>query len=106
MRNVRVDAAHEVHIASFIVQHRAESAIALAEHLRMSEGAELAIAGEFRSIVLCEGENQHALVDRIDELRAIPGVINVTLVYHHAEPGDALDAPLATPAGAPNDDTP
>ena len=33
-----------------------------------------------------------ALMDRVDQLRAVPGVLNVLLVYHHAEPRDALEA--------------
>lgn len=102
MRNVRVRLVHdELHITSVIVQHRAEAAAALAAHVAdMSPALELAIPGEHRSIVLCEGESQHAIVERLDALRAIPGVLNVTLVYHHAEPREALDTPMAGP-GAP-----
>ena len=82
----------ELHIASFVVQHRPDAAQALAAKIRESGDMELAREGEFRSIVLCECENQYAILDRIDELRAIPGVLNVLLVYHHAEPREALEA--------------
>ena len=84
----------ELHIASFVVQHRPEAAGALAVMIRGSGDMELAREGEFRSIVLCECENQYAILDRIDELRAIAGVLNVLLVYHHAEPREALEAPV------------
>ena len=58
-------------------------------------GRRLAIAGGFRSVVLCECADQHAIVDRVDALRALPGVLNVSLVYHYAEPREALDAAVS-----------
>lgn len=98
MRNVRVrPASAELHIASFVVQHRPEAAAALAQRLASAAGMELARRGDTRSVVLCEGEDQYAILDRIEELRALPGVLNATLVYHHAEPREALEAPLPTP---------
>lgn len=92
----------EIHIASFVIQHRAEAAALLAEHIASSPDLELARTESIRSIVLCECANQYAIVDLIDTLRALPGVLNVSLVYHHAEPRAALDEPLPTfdPAGA------
>lgn len=101
MRNVHVDPrTTELHIASFVVQHRTEAAGALAGHIAGAAQLELAIPGDVRSVVLCEGADQYEILDRIEALRAIPGVLNVTLVYHHAEPREALDAPAATEAGA------
>ena len=101
MRNVDVRTGRdELHIASFVVQHRAEAMPALAAHVAATAGMELSLPGEVRSVVLCEGENQYELIDRIEGLRAIDGVINATLVYHHAEPPEALDAPVQAQAGA------
>lgn len=101
MRNVRVrTASSEWHITSFVVQHRANAGDAIATHILEVPDMELAVPGDVRSVVVCEGENQYEIIDRIDELRAIEGVINVTLVYHHAEPREALDAALETEAGA------
>ncbi len=88
--------ATEVHIASFVVQHRDEAAPALATWIADSDDMELARSEGTRSIVLCECADQYALLDRIEALRAVPGVLNVLLVYHHAEPGEALDAPMPT----------
>lgn len=92
----------DVHIASFVVQHRAEAADAMAAHIAASDDMELALRGEFRSVVLCECDNQYAVLDRVEALRALPGVLNVSLVYHHAEPGESLDAPVSSvpPSGA------
>lgn len=88
---------NELHIASFVVQHRREAAAALAAHVAACADLELARTGGFRSIVLCECEDQYAVLDRIDALRAMPGVLNVLLVYHHAEPREALEAPIGQP---------
>jgi len=96
----RVDVATEpaaqgdVHIASLVVQHRAEAADAIDAHIAAHEELELALRADIRSVVLCECADQYAVLDRIDALRALPGVLNVALVYHHAEPREALDAPL------------
>ncbi|UNK50876.1 chaperone NapD [Lysobacter sp. S4-A87] len=88
--------ANEIHIASFVVQHRDDAAAALATWIAASVDMELARSEGTRSIVLCECADQYALLDRIEALRAVPGVLNVLLVYHHAEPGEALDTPMPT----------
>lgn len=90
-------AVAELHIASFVVQHRHEAAEALAAAVAAHGDLDLARGGDFRSIVLCESDDQYALVDRMETLRALPGVLNVALVYHHAEPREALDAPMPAP---------
>ena len=90
----RGDEQRDVHIASFVVQHRVEAAEAIDAYIASSEALELAVRVETRSVVLCECADQYAVLDRVDALRALPGVLNVALVYHHAEPREALDAPL------------
>ena len=47
-----------------------------------------------RSVVLCESADRHAVMDRVDQFKEVPGVLNVLLVYHHAEPAHALDEAL------------
>ncbi|AKC86337.1 chaperone NapD [Pseudoxanthomonas suwonensis] len=93
----------EVHIASFVVQHREDAAVALAAAVSVHPDLELAVPGPTRSVVLCESADRHAVMDRVDQLKDVPGVLNVLLVYHHAEPGHALDEPLPTAnaSGAP-----
>jgi nitrate reductase NapD len=93
-------ARDEVHIASFVVQHRAEAAATLVSHIEAAGDLELAIPGEARSVVLCECADQYAILQSIDALRALPGVLNVSLVYHHAEPREALDAPVSPVSGS------
>jgi len=89
----------EVHIASFVVQHRPGAGPALAQMIAAHADLELAIPGETRSVVLCESADRHAVMDRVDQFKEVAGVLNVLLVYHHAEPAEALDEPLS-PANA------
>lgn len=89
-----------LHIASFVVQHRLEAVAALARAVAASPGVELVRSAGTRSIVICETADQHALIDRIEALRGVAGVLNVALVYHHAEPRAELDAELAPRTGA------
>ncbi len=84
----------EVHIASFVVQHREGAGPALAAMIAAHADLELAVPGDTRSVVLCESADRHAVMDRVDQFKVVPGVLNVLLVYHHAEPGHALDEPL------------
>lgn len=83
-----------VHVASFVVQHRADATAALARAVAASPGVELVRSAGTRSIVICETADSQALIDHVEALRTVAGVINVALVYHHAEPRAALDAVL------------
>ncbi len=87
----------EVHIASFVVQHRQDAADLLARHVAGHDELTLALRGPTRSVVLCESAGRHAVMDRVESLNELPGVLNVLLVYHHAEPGSALDAEMPLP---------
>lgn len=89
-------AQRDVHIASLVVQHRTEAADVIDAHIAANADLDLAVRADTRSVVLCECADQYAVLDRIDALRALPGVLNVALVYHHAEPREALDAPART----------
>ena len=94
MNRQRPDA--DVHIASFVIQHRDTAADALAAMIGEHDDLDLALRGGTRSVVICESADRHAVMDRVDQLQAVPGVLNVLLVYHHAEPAHALDEPLPT----------
>ena len=85
----------EVHIASFVVQHREDAGAALAAMVAEHADLELAVPGPTRSVVLCESADRHAVMDRIDQLKEVAGVLNVLLVHHHAESRQALDEPLS-----------
>lgn len=91
-------ASREVHITSLIVQ---------SEPLRVQQTArsidEMPNADVHRSedtgkvVVLLETESLGDVTDRVDAIRRMPGVINVTLVYHQIEDAALLDQPVAFP---------
>jgi periplasmic nitrate reductase NapD len=84
-----------LHIASFVVQHRASAGAAIDRALDKAGRSELAAREGSRSVILCEGDSERELVERMDALRDIDGVFSVSLVYHHAEPPESLLEELA-----------
>jgi periplasmic nitrate reductase NapD len=74
-----------LHIASFVIQHRPEAAAALDAAIEHLPCIELMLRQGSRSVVLCEAENEHLLMEQVDVLRGIEGVMGVSLVHHHAE---------------------
>jgi periplasmic nitrate reductase NapD len=81
----------ERHISSLLVLHRPDAAPVLEAFAHRCEELEIAARAESRCVVLCETDHQRALLDVIDALDALPGVINVSLIYHHAESREAMD---------------
>lgn len=90
---------NEVHIASFVVSHRPEAAGAIERLAAASPELEIAAREAARCIVLHESSGTRDLLASMDAIQALPGVINVSLVYHHAEPRAAL-AQVLTPEDA------
>lgn len=86
----------EQHISSLVVLHRPESAAIVREFTAIHDALTIAAEGDSRCVLLCETDNQRAIVNHIDALALLPGVINVSLVYHHVEPADELDKPAMT----------
>ncbi len=74
-----------LHIASFVVHHRPEAAARVDAALASLAGTELALREGGRSVVLCEDEDERGLLDRIEALTRVDGVLSVCLVHHHAE---------------------
>ncbi len=66
----------EIHIASFVIQHREGAGPALAAAVAMLPDLELAIAGPTRSVVLCESADGRAALDRIEQLKDVAGEIH------------------------------
>lgn len=85
----------ELHISSLFIQHRVDALPGLRKFIEARPELELALNEGIRSIVLCETDDQRALMDHIDAMRGMAGVLNVSLIYHHAEPRDALEQPIA-----------
>jgi periplasmic nitrate reductase NapD len=84
-----------LHIASFVVQHRADCADSLDRAIAAAGNIELAAREGSRSVLLCEGDSERELVQRVEALRDVDGVFSVSLIYHQAEPRDTLLQELA-----------
>ena len=84
----------EQHISSLVLLHRHEALPAIRALVEAQAGLEIAAHGDCRCVVLCETADQRALMDHIDALQALPGVLNVSLIYHHVESLSELDEPM------------
>ncbi len=81
----------ELHIASFIVRARADAAAEVARRITSLEGAEVHAVEGGKIIVVVEAPSEHGLADRMDDLRELPDVLMVNLVYHHADSQPELE---------------
>lgn len=81
----------EWHIASFIVTARPERIAAVIDAALKLPQTELAAQDGSKLVLVLEGEHRGELMDRVDTLRDLEGVITVNLVYHHAEDKNALE---------------
>jgi nitrate reductase NapD len=83
---------HESHISSLIVFCKAETYKAVEEALTAQ--ANIDIHGSDKKgkfVVVTEAKHQGIILDRIDLICAIEGVINTSLVYHQVAASDELD---------------
>ena len=88
----------EHHISSLVVLHRPDAASTLSAFVEGHDALDIAVQGECRCVVVCETDNQRAVMDHIDALQVLPGVINVSLIYHHVEPAAVMDELVSTGA--------
>lgn len=86
----------EQHISSLVVLHRREALAALQAWINAHAELDIAASGDCRCVVLCETDNQRAVMDHIEALQMLPGILNVSLIYHHAESRAELDEPMVT----------
>ncbi|RDI98109.1 nitrate reductase formation protein NapD [Dyella solisilvae] len=84
----------EQHISSLVVLHRPDALRAVQSFARAHPSLQIAAHGDCRCVVLCETDDQRAVMDLIDGMGDLPGVISVSLIYHHAESPEELDEPV------------
>ena len=78
--------ADECHISSLLIHARPERADVIAMRIGQLPGAEVqpsGVAGKL--IVTLETATTAEIVDRLDVIHDLAGVISATLVYHHWE---------------------
>jgi nitrate reductase NapD len=77
----------EVHISSLIVHCRPERASAVARHLRGLAGVGVHGGVEAgKLVVTLETATEAEVIERLNAIQTLDGVLAATLVYHHHEP--------------------
>ena len=86
------DVTEESHISSFIVLCQAEKNQAVEQALQAQADIEVHGSDEKgKFVVVTEAKHQGIIMDRIDLITAIEGVINTSMVYHQVAALDELD---------------
>ncbi|MFZ5551284.1 MAG: chaperone NapD [Pseudomonadota bacterium] len=81
----------ELHIAGVLVHLQPAALDALQRTVGTIDGAEVyQHTPDGRAVLVLEAPSAAALLDTLDTIRALPGVLNVSLAYQHAEPLSAM----------------
>lgn len=76
----------ELHIASCVARVRPEALVSAIERIEAVIGCAVSARDVIgKVVVVLEGASTGALLDQMDQIRNIPGVLNVEMVYQHAE---------------------
>lgn len=92
----------EIHIAGILVQARLGCEPAVAASLSALPQTEVyAASAAGKLVAVCEGGNSGEILSLIDRMRALPGVIDVALVYQHAENATAMEEEIGHESDPP-----
>ncbi|MCK0506003.1 chaperone NapD [Aromatoleum anaerobium] len=91
----------EVHIAGILVQARAERVASVTEAIRALPGLDVPAVAAGRLVVVSECASAAGTLALIDCIRALPGVLNVALVYQHAESAGAMEEEVSDETDPP-----
>ena len=76
----------ELHIASCVARVRPEALDTAITKIEAAIGSAISARDAIGKVVIVlEGASTGALLDQMDQIRKIPGVLNVEMVYQHAE---------------------
>lgn len=72
-----------LHIASFIVHARPEQLDAVLANLRLLDDLDVhQHSPQGKVVVVIEAVDEKLILQRIDQVNALPGVLNAALIYH------------------------
>ena len=92
----------EVHVAGVLVQARPGRAGAVAAAVSGLPNAEVRAIGEAgKLVVVCEGASGADVLALIGRIRDLPGVVDVALVYQHAESAAAMEEEIGDETDPP-----
>ncbi|WP_299797614.1 chaperone NapD [uncultured Shewanella sp.] len=79
--------SQEYHVTSLVV-HAAPKAISQIEtKIRALNGADIhAVTDEGKFVITLEGVTQASILDNVEAINALEGVLNSSLIYHQVEP--------------------
>lgn len=81
-----IDAPTDLHIASCVARIRPEAMDAAISKIEAVIGCPISARGSNgKVIVLIEDNSTSALLDQMEKIRVIAGVLNIEMVYQHAE---------------------
>jgi periplasmic nitrate reductase NapD len=82
----------EIHISSLLVHSRPDRARAVAGVLRGMAGVEVhGGIEEGKLVVTLETASEGEVVERLNRIQTLDGVLAATLVFHHFEPAQGRD---------------
>lgn len=80
--------AAPVHISSLLVTAKPELMAAVAEAIAREPAAEVAMTDPAGKIVVAmETDSEQAIVDALDRIQVLEGVVSAALVYHQMDEG-------------------
>ena len=95
---MKPEALPEWHVASLVVRHHPDATAALASAIADMPGLDLALQEDTCMVLVQESDGTRGLMESIDLLQALPGVVTVNLVYHHVERHEPSgDTPASDP---------
>ena len=72
-----------LHIASLLVHARPELLAAVKANLRLLPGLELhQESPQGKLVVVLEAEHEQQILQRLEQIGCLPGVLNAALIYH------------------------
>lgn len=86
----------EIHIAGVIVHAKPTELDSVRQQVVRLPGTRIhAAEKDGRMVVTLETDSTKRTLDYMDAIRALPGVLNVALVYQHAEAVEAMNQEVA-----------
>jgi nitrate reductase NapD len=85
----------DIHIAGALVHSRPLNLMQVIRAIDRLAGAQVyQSSAEGKIVVVIEAPSGRHVLDVIDAIRILPGVLNVSLVYQHAEPAASMQQEL------------
>ncbi|WP_133407241.1 chaperone NapD [Parashewanella tropica] len=75
----------ELHVCSLVVQVKPERMPEVRQAIMVIKDTELSVNNEIKLVVVIEGKGRKQVMECVDEINAIPGVISTSVVYQQSE---------------------